>query len=61
MNTSEELNFMFRILMFLLSLYFLFNVTDDYEKIGTRLGIGILLMITFMFAIVFITCLSKNK
>ena len=61
MNTSEELNFMFRILMFLLSLYFLFNVTDDYEKIGTRLGIGILLMVTFMFAIVFITCLSKNK
>ena len=61
MNTSEELNFMFRILMFLLSLYFLFNVTDDYEKICTRLGIGILLMVTFMFAIVFITCLSKNK
>lgn len=60
MELSEKTNFALRIILFLLSLYFLFDITNDYKDIETTFGISIIVISTIVFAIIFITC-STNK
>lgn len=60
MEISDKTNFALRVILFLLSLYFLFNITDENKEVETRFGVGIIIAFTIILGIVFVTCLCKN-
>lgn len=61
MELSEKTNFSLRIILFLLSLYFLFDITQEYKDIETTFGISIIVIATVVFAVIFITCFTNTK
>lgn len=60
MELSEKTNFYLRIILFLLSLYFLFDITHQYKDIETTFGISIIVISTIVFAVIFITCFNRE-
>lgn len=60
MELSEKTNFFLRIILFLLSLYFLFDITHAYKDIETTFGISIIVVSTIFFAVIFLTCFTDK-
>jgi L-lactate permease len=60
MEVSEKTNFTLRIILFILSLYFLFDITDQYKEVETTIGIGIIIMTTIIFGAIFLAWFRKK-
>ena len=60
MELSERTNFLLRLILFCVSLYFIFDIIDGYREIDTRNGIGIILFAVILMTVIFLTCLCNN-